>query len=270
MAPIILDLENLQKLPVGIQEFSTLREEKYLYVDKTRQILDLTMRGSAYFLARPRRFGKSLLVSTLDALFSGRKELFEGLYIYDKWDWNKTYNVIRIDFSRVTTLTPEKLELSLALRLDEIAEDNEITLTAPDPVDKFSQLIRKMYKANGKKVVVLIDEYDMAILDNLKAMKETDISIENKKILGQFYRVLKGASQYLHFIFLTGVTRFAGLSVFSGLNNLRDLTLADKFAGICGYTQEELESNFKSYIQVIADKKGHTYEDELREIKLWY
>ncbi|MDR2709263.1 MAG: AAA family ATPase, partial [Elusimicrobiota bacterium] len=266
----ILGNGRLQKLPVGIQEFKDLREEQYLYVDKTKQIYDLINRGSLWFLSRPRRFGKSLLASTLESLFRGERYLFKGLYIEDKWNWTKTYNVIRIDFTKVTKLTPARLEQSLASRLDEIAKHNGIVLEDEYPTDKFSKLIGKLYEKNGKKVVILIDEYDKPILDRLKAMKETEISIANKEILGDFYGVLKGESQYLRFIFITGITRFSGVSIFSGLNNLKDLTLRDKFADLCGYTQKELEDNFKPYIEALSSKNKRSYEQELTEIKLWY
>jgi ribosomal protein L15 len=154
--------------------------------------------------------------------------------------------------------------------LDEIAEDNGIILKAEKVSDKFSQLIKKLYEKNGKELVVLIDEYDKPILDRLKSMKETEISIANKDILGDFYGVLKGQSQYLRFVFITGITKFSGVSVFSGLNNLMDLTLMDEYADLCGYTQKELEENFKPYIEVLSSRSGCSYEQELNEIKLWY
>jgi hypothetical protein len=235
----VLGNGELQKLPVGIQEFSILRKGKYLYVDKTKQIYNFISSGSAWFLSRPRRFGKSLLVSTLQALFRGEKHLFEGLYIDKKWDW-QTYNVIRIDFTNLGTVTPDDLKQSLIETMDNISESNHIVTRSNVIAVKFSNLIEGLYKSNGKQVVVLIDEYDKPILDRLDAMKETEISNANKDILRNFYEVLKGQSLYLRFIFITGVTKFSGLSIFSGLNNLKDLTLRDEFSDICGYTQKEL------------------------------
>jgi hypothetical protein len=267
------NLDQLRDLPLDCQDFRELREQNLVYVDKTEPICKMVKKNKYYFLARPRRFGKSLLVSTLEALFRGEesdKKLFEGLYIYNHWDWNESYNVIRIDFTKISTLTPEKLEYSLALRLDEIAENNAITLTAKFASNKFSQLIEKFYKSNYKKVVVLIDEYDKPILDRLKAMKETDISIANREILREFYQVLKGSGEYLRFVFLTGITEFDGLSVFSGLNNCIDLTLDENFADICGYTQKELIDNFSDRIEIFTKKLNGDVNRTLERIKRWY
>jgi hypothetical protein len=151
---------NMKNLPIGIQSFEKLRDERRLYVDKTEIIYRMVSEGSVYFLSRPRRFGKSLLISTLDALFSGRKELFAGLYIYDKWDWSKSHPVIRIDWTAVKHGTPEEIERSLSFRLKRLAREYEITLFSEYASDCFSELIEELHRKTGEKAVVLIDEYE--------------------------------------------------------------------------------------------------------------
>ena len=258
----------MKKLPIGIQSFTTIREDDYLYVDKTADIYRMVSSGMVYFLSRPRRFGKSLLISTLDALFSGRKDLFEGLYIYDKWDWTRQHPVIRIDWTLIKHGTPEEIEISLSRPLQFIAERSGITLTGQYASDRFAELIQLLYEKTGEKVVVLIDEYDVPILDvmgksheALRAMQET---------LHDIYKVLKGAADCLQFVFLTGVSKFAGLSIFSALNNLKDISLDEEYATICGYTQQELESNFPEYLAAAAKKMSKTPEELLAIVRQWY
>jgi hypothetical protein len=262
--------EYVPELPLAVQEFAQLRNEGCIYVDKTKKIAELLSSCRVCFLSRPRRFGKSLLVSTLDSLFRGDEKLFNGLYIYNRWNWKKTYNVIRIDFSKISTITNENFMESLIFNLDNIARLEHINLQSKLATDKFGELIERMYESNGKQIVVLIDEYDKPILDRLDGMKETEASIANKDILRNFYGVLKGCNQYLRFVFLTGITRISGLSIFSGLNNMKDISLDDRFCDICGYTQEELEKTFEKYIKEIAHKQNFTYEKTLEEIKRWY
>jgi len=158
----------MQKLPVGTQSFFILRKNNYLYVDKTKYIYKMIEDGRVYFLSRPRRFGKSLLISTIEELFKGNKDLFKGLYIYDKWKWNEKYSVIHVDLAGRRVNTPERLEFTLNKILDEIAEDFEIQLAADDSyLDRFGELIKKVYKKTEKEVVILIDEYDKPITSNL-------------------------------------------------------------------------------------------------------
>jgi hypothetical protein len=259
----------MKKLPIGIQSFAKLVENDCIYVDKTRKIHQLLTSGvSAYFLSRPRRFGKSLLISTLDALFSGRRELFEGLYICDKWDWTKQHPVIRIDWTLISHGTPEEIEISLSGHLQFIAERSGVTLTGQYASDRFAELIRLLYEKTGKRVVVLVDEYDVPILDvmgktgeEIKAMQE---------MLHDIYRVLKGADDYLQFVFLTGVSKFAGLSIFSALNNLKDITLSKEYATLCGITQEELESDFSEHLSVATEELSMTRDALLDNIRRWY
>jgi hypothetical protein len=259
----------LKKLPVGISSFKEIREDGYVYVDKTRQIWELVESGKYFFLARPRRFGKSLLLDTLDHLFRGDKELFEGLYIYKDWKWEEKYPVVRISLSK-SALTPEILINGIIDMLNGIARKNEMKLESMTLDGKFEELLVRLCEKYNQKAVILIDEYDKPILDKLDAMRETDSSRINKEILNTFYSVLKDNPDYLHRVFLTGVTRFSGLSVFSGLNNLTDLTLDDKLADICGYTQKELEKNFAEHIEVLAKSENTNCKETLAKIKYYY
>jgi hypothetical protein len=257
----------MEKLPIGIQSFEKLRNNGCLYVDKTEHIYRMVTEGSVYFLSRPRRFGKSLLVSTLEALFGGKKKLFEGLYIYDKWDWSQQYPVIRIDWTLVNHSSVDNMESSLCRNLNEIAQQYNVKPKAKTATDCFDELIKLLYKKSGKKgVVVLIDEYDKPVTSHLF---DTDLN-DIQKTVHDFYQVMKGADEYLKFIFLTGVSKFSGLSVFSALNNLYDITLSEPFVSICGYTQEELESNFSEHINRTAEYLKMTGEYLLERIRYRY
>ena len=256
-----------KKLPIGIQSFINLRSENYMYVDKTEHIYNMIANGRIYFLSRPRRFGKSLLVSTLDALFRGRKELFEGLFIYDKWDWTKHYPVVRLDFGGRSFDSPEELKVSLDEFIDEMAEDYAVNLRKTNLSDKFSELLKKVHQSAGEQVVFLVDEYDKPVVDHLSNKKILEVI---KVILHGFYQVLKAADDHIKFVFLTGVSKFSGLSVFSALNNLSDITLHEDFATICGYTQEELECYFTDYIADIAEHKDMSRNELLDAVKYWY
>ena len=184
----------MKELPIGTQSFEILRTGGYLYVDKTEYIYRMVTKGRVYFLSRPRRFGKSLLISTLDALFSGRKELFEGLYIYDKWDWTQQYPVIRIDLSQINHTTVKEMKISMISYLKEIAQSYQITLSAQSSPDCFRELIKTLYEKNGRKqkVVVLIDEYDKPVTSHLY---ESDLK-KIQKTVHDFYQVMKGSDSY--------------------------------------------------------------------------
>jgi hypothetical protein len=245
-----------QKYPVGIQDFSEVRTGGYVYVDKTHFIHTLVNQGKFYFLSRPRRFGKSLFVSALQYLFEGRKEFFEGLYIEDKWDWAVTNPVIKISFSNIGH-KDKGLKEAINASLDKTAQKYEITLNETFNSGKFKELIETLHAQLGQ-VVVLIDEYDKPIIDYLG--EETEKAIENRNILKAFYSILKDADPHLKLVFITGVSKFSKVSIFSDLNNLNDLTIDPGFEGSCGITQTELETYFKEEL---------TVSDPLK-IKQWY
>ena len=258
----------MKKLPKGLSTFSKIIEGDYIYVDKTNFIHEMINTGEIYFLSRPRRFGKTLLLSTLKELFLGNEKLFKRLYIWDKWDWKDTYPVIHLDFGSRSKKSPEKLTLSLNKFLNDVAKDYEIELEDIDLLaDKFEELIKKLHKKTGKRVVVLIDEYDGPIIDCINNIK---IANKNREILSDFYQVLKASDEHLRFIFLTGVSKFVRTSIFSKLNNLDDITLNSRFSSICGITQEELEKYFKEYIAIFSEKKNITIANSLNIIKKWY
>ncbi|MDR1668306.1 MAG: ATP-binding protein [Bacteroidales bacterium] len=256
----------MQNLPIGIQSFEKLRNGNFIYVDKTKVIHDMIEMEGVYFLSRPRRFGKSLTVSTMDAIFSGRRELFEGLWIYDRWDWTRKYPVIRIDWTRISHSTLEVMNTSLCGYIQDIAKSYSVSLTKGMPSDCFDELIRLLHQTTGEKAVILIDEYDKPVTSHLFDPHLNPV----RTAVHDFYQVMKGADEHIRFIFLTGVSKFSGLSVFSALNNLNDISMLDKYAAICGYTQEELESNFPSYIDGVAANYGWTREKTLDVIRMWY
>ena len=242
--------------PVGIQDFNKLRSQDYMYVDKTAFAWQIANRGGYYFLSRPRRFGKSLFLSTLDYLFQAKQEIFKGLYIYDKWDWTKTNPVIKISFSNIGH---KDLGLSEAINicLDNIANKNGIELKATFNSGKFKELIETLSAKHGQ-VVVLIDEYDKPIIDYLGT--NTPQAIENRETLKAFYSILKDADPYLKLVFITGVSKFSRVSIFSDLNNLNDLSVDTTFESVCGISQEELELNFAEELN----------RHDSQQIKKWY
>jgi len=257
----------MKKLPIGIQTFSEIREENYIYVDKTKYIYKLATEGKVYFLSRPRRFGKSLLLSTIENLFKGNKKLFKGLYIHDKWNWEKTNPVIKIDFTKGKFISPEDLEDTLKDTLDEIAENFQIELKRRTTPNRFAELIKKIRKKTNKPVVILIDEYDKAIVDNIA---KKNVLKNNQEILKSFYDVLKGTDEYIKFLFITGVSKFANMSLFSSLNNLDDITLNRNFACICGYTHQDLKNNFKPYLNNLKEELSIPYDETVEKINYWY
>jgi PAS domain-containing protein len=246
----------LEKLPIGIQAFETMRGRGYLYVDKTRWVHRMVTQGMFYFLARPRRFGKSLLVSTLKCLFEGRRELFEGLWIaeHGQWDW-QTHPVIALSFTELSTRTPERLEESLDQKLGQIALGFGVVLQNTVLEGRFEELICALHAKTGMPVAVLIDEYDKPLLDHLgKGEAGLAVARANRELLRGFFGVLKGTtvSPLLRFVFLTGVSRFSRVSIFSELNNLDDLSMNDAYADMLGYTQAELETRFVPHIAAFA------------------
>jgi len=255
----------MKKLPIGIQTFERLISEGYLYVDKTSQVHTLISSGSVYFLSRPRRFGKSLLLTTLKALFLGKRHLFKDLAIDSlEYDW-APHPVIHIDMSLGTCHSGNELREFLSRRVTQIAGEHGIRLKEPVCNERFAELIRRMSK-NGK-VVVLIDEYDKPILDNIP---NVEIAIQMRDVLKGFYTVIKASDEYLRFVFLTGVSKFSRVSVFSGLNNLNDITMNDQFASMLGYTEKELEHNFSEHIDELVAASGGNRARMLQRIQDWY
>ena len=224
----------MKYLPLGVQTFRDFIEQDYLYVDKTAKIYELFAKGGKYFfLSRPRRFGKSVLVSTLKEIFSGNKELFKGLWIHDKIEWTK-HPVIHIDFSKVTAKTPDILEQSLNSLIEEVAADNKIKLNPKLFLkDKFGRLIKTMSRSRQQKVVILIDEYDKPIIQFMERGRNKEAA-EIRDILKNFFGIIKGSDEFLRFVFITGVSKFSRVSIFSDLNNLTDITLHDNFSTLVG------------------------------------
>ncbi len=249
----------MKKLGIGISDFKELIKGNYIYVDKTEYIYKLIDSGKYYFLSRPRRFGKSLLLSTIEYLFKGEKELFKGLYIEEKWKWEETYPVIRIDFAK-DIVRKEDYKRRVIQELEKNYINNEIEERIEreeDEVGLLEKLIISIYRRYSKRVVVLVDEYDKPILDVIEDKKEAE---EVRKELKALYSVLKGLDKYIRFVLITGVSKFSKVSLFSGLNQLEDISLSKEYGNICGYTQEELEKNFKEYLEGV----------NLEEIREWY
>jgi hypothetical protein len=245
----------MKYLPIGIQTFRDIIEGGFYYVDKTHFIPKLT--SKYYFLSRPRRFGKSLFLDTLKEAFSGNKELFKGLYLYDNWDWEKRYPIIKFDLSQAYPDTEENLKESINSFLEDIAKKYQIKLSKRLIPLKFQELIQKLYEKYNQKVVVLIDEYDKPILD---VIEDIEKARRNRDILKKFFEILKPSDPYLKLVFLIGVSRFSKVSIFSGLNQLNDITIDPSFATVCGYTQSELESVFEDRLKDFDKEK----------IKVWY
>ena len=255
----------MKKLPIGLQTFAEIIQEEYLYVDKTRHIAELIQAGKYLFLSRPRRFGKSLLISTLAEIFAGNQSLFQGLFISDQIEW-QTHPVIQIDFATVDFSTEIDLREGLIQLMDEINEDHQLHVNKQGFKAYFKNILMALAKKSGK-VVVLVDEYDKPIVEYIDDLA---LATKNREILNQFFGVLKSSDAFLRFVFLTGVSKFARVSIFSGLNNLRDLTLSPSFAPLLGYTQEELEYYFDPQIQNLSLKLGMSKAQLLAQIKTWY
>jgi hypothetical protein len=249
---------HLKKLPIGISTFSKIREDsEYLYIDKTDIALDLISNYQYVFLSRPCRFGKSLFVDTLKEIFEGNRKLFEGLYIYDKWDWEESYPVITISWGG-DMRSVEGVKQTAYNLFKENQERLGIECNMDiDPSSCFRELIRVSYQKYQKPVVILIDEYDKPILDNLDQM---EVAIACRELIKSIYIQMKESDKYIKFAFLTGVSKFTKASIFSGVNNLRDISLLPRYGNICGYTQNDIETSFLSYLNGV----------DLEELKIWY
>ena len=249
-------MKRVKKLPIGIQTFKEIRSDNYIYADKTEEAYELIENYKYAFLSRPRRFGKSLFIDTLKSIFEGKKELFEGLYIYDKWDWDTKYPVIKIswagDFSSKIKLEQRALEI-FRRNQDELGiecEDRE------NPSNCFSELIRKTYKKYNQRVVILVDEYDKPILDVIENLEQAKI---NREFIKSLYSIIKDSDEYIKFSFLTGVSKFSKASIFSGLNMLSDISLNPKFGDICGYTQNDIDTIFAPYLEGVDMNRFQDY-----------
>nr|WP_314780200.1 ATP-binding protein [uncultured Treponema sp.] len=268
-------MSDIRKLPIGLQSFEVMRNEGFVYVDKTEYVVKLAAESRVFFLSRPRRFGKSLFLSTLKAYFLGKKELFKGLYIEDaeqkqaelegREAWIK-YPVLYLDFTGGIYDTSEGLLnrfLSFFNEYEEIYKS-----TGLDIPDRFKNLIKKIYETTGKQVVILVDEYDKPLLETM--IINEPLNEEYRRILKGFYGVIKACDEYIRFAFLTGVTKFSKVSIFSDLNNLRDISLEKNYSGICGITETELNQVFKPEIDALAEERKLNYEETLAQLKKRY
>ena len=266
-----------RKLPIGIQSFKDLREKNFLYVDKTAYLSRLVNNSKVYFLSRPRRFGKSLFLSTLAAYFLGQKELFKDLYIEQAEEeqavreqrsaWLE-YPVLYLDFNTGQYELTGALDETLSYFLDTEEPRYNLQKSGLSHAKRFISLIKAAYQQTGKQVVILVDEYDKPLLQTMGVNEELNDHYRNT--LKAFYSVIKTCDQYIRFAFLTGVTKFSKISIFSDLNNLRDISIEKQYAGICGLSQTELEETFQQDIQVLADEQDLTYQEALAALKQWY
>lgn len=248
----------MKTLPLGINTLSSIRFNDMVYIDKTEIAWRLVRMPGRYFLSRPRRFGKSLFVDTLKEIFEGNQVLFEGLYIHEKWDWSITYPVIKIDFASGTLQNREDLDK----RIWEILRQNQSRLGVEchekaDLPGYLENIILNAYKKYDQRVVILVDEYDKPILDNID---NPEIAAQMREGLKNLYSVFKGQDAHIHFVFMTGVSKFSKVSLFSGLNQLKDITISEDYAIICGYTHEDLQSQFGEHLQGVDWDK----------VRLWY
>ncbi len=256
-----------RKLPIGIQDFYRLREDDYLYVDKTELLYRLVQEGSVYFLSRPRRFGKSLTCSTLGAYLEGRRELFAGLALERlETEWIE-YPVLRLDLNAETYNSIERLNSIIDLHLQQWEQRYPPTIKADTPAGRFALVLRQAHEQTGKRACVIIDEYDKPLLSTIG---NPELHEEYKQFLKPFFGVLKSSDAHLKFAFITGVTKFGQVSVFSDLNQLIDLSLDKEFAALCGITEEELLNVFQPEIDALAGQEGTSYDECVERIRQWY
>ncbi|MDK2872893.1 MAG: hypothetical protein PWQ64_657, partial [Desulfomicrobiaceae bacterium] len=254
-----------KKLPIGIQTFAKIREEQCYYVDKTPFVAKLASEGGYYFLSRPRRFGKSLFLDTLAEAFAANRALFTGLYLENHWDWERRHPVVRISFAEGRLERRADLDRRIRGILRENAERLQVRLDDLDDISgSFGQLITRAAEKHQRQTVVLIDEYDKPILDNLT---DPDTARAMREGLRNLYSVLKGRDADLRFVFLTGVSKFSKVSLFSGLNNLNDITVDERYATICGYTEDDLDTVFAPEFTAAA-KEGRALDRDA--VRTWY
>ena len=260
----------MKKLPIGIQNIREILEENQVYVDKTGFAKDLIETGKHYFMSRPRRFGKSLFLNTLEEIFKGNKELFKSCQIYNSdYDWEE-YPVLYLDFAQILNKSPQQLETGLKESLQDMANLHKISVTGFSSQSQLKRLVMELAKKN--RVVVLVDEYDSPIINNLKNI---ELAEQNRDLMKDFFGTLKSLDRYLKFTFVTGVSKFSQVSLFSGPNNLTDITMDPRYAGMMGYTGEEIKQSFSKHIQAIVKKRNAkgkqiSERDVLEEIREWY
>ena len=264
----------MKNLPIGLQTIQEIITDGYIYVDKTQFALELIEKGKHYFLSRPRRFGKSLFVSTLKEIFKGNKALFEGCHIAaSNYDW-KPYPVLSFNFGSIANKTSEKLERNLHSLITKIGKAQGIEQGIEvngDPLEFRLEVLVETLAKNGR-VVVLIDEYDKPLIDHLH---NQEVAEGNRQLLQDFFGVLKNLDEYIKFTFITGISKFSKVALFSGANHLEDISMNAQYAAMMGYTQEELTEYFGEHIQAVAEKRNQkgqptSEEDILAEIKDWY
>ena len=256
----------MKNLPIGIQTFSDIIQNDYLYVDKTEKIFDLVKNPKGvYFLSRPRRFGKSLLISILNEIFEGEKELFEGLWIYSAdYAWEK-HPVVRIDFSKKKPENTDDLKGFILYQLKNIAGKYGISLTRDQYDEAFDELLTKLGRIN--KVVILIDEYDKPIIDNIENKK---LAVDLRDILKGFYTIIKACDEHIRFVLLTGVSKCSKAGVFSGLNNLKDISMDTRYSSLLGITRQEMEYSFNEHIDRFAKTEDVSNTELIEKIAYWY
>ena len=240
-----------------MQTFRELREQDCYYVDKTAYIEQLLARGKHYFLSRPRRFGKSLFLDTIKELFEGNERLFTGLHIHDGWNWSERHPVVRLDFAGGSFKDPGSLQEDVTLQLEHLEHEAGIPAREVSAPVRFRRLLQALHRQTGRPVVVLVDEYDKPILDTLS---DPDVARANRDYLRGLYGMIKSSDAHVRFTFLTGVSKFTKVSIFSDLNNLIDITLDRRYSAICGYTESDLDA-------VFAAELGGLDREQVRE---WY
>ena len=270
-------MQKIRKLPIGIQSFESLRNEGYIYIDKTEFVYSLVHTGKVYFLSRPRRFGKSLFLSTLKAYFEGKKELFAGLKIEtlekDNPDAWQTYPVIYLNFAQNSFSKKISLEKTINLQLEEYEKKYGIQNNLTDPLDstnfagRFINIVQTAQKKTGLPTVVLIDEYDKPLLD---AQNNESLVNENRETLRGLYVTLKALDENLKFVFLTGVTKFSKVSIFSDLNQLEDISITSQYATVCGITEKEMLSNLEEEVDAFAAQNKLSKEDCINQLERMY
>ena len=257
-----MDFDFSRKIPIGVQSFEVMRNDKFLYVDKTPFLFKLVHSNRVYFLSRPRRFGKSLFLSTLKNYFLGQKELFKGLFIekaeekraeIEKNEAWVEYPVLYLDFNTKYYKDQEALLTIINLHLDDWEKLYNLTKTSGCIEDRFKAVISALYEKTGKQVVILVDEYDKPLLQTMGVNEA--LNEEYRNTLKAFYSVIKTCDQYIRFAFLTGVTKFSKVSIFSDLNNLQDISMITEYSDICGITVEELKLNFEPEIKSLGERK---------------